>query len=89
MLKPSYTNQFRRDLKLMGRRGKDPEKYKDVAKDLIAEKPLPDKLRNHKLAGAYRDRWECHLEPDWLLIYRLSGEEITFERTGTHSDLFE
>jgi mRNA interferase YafQ len=89
MLRPSYTNQFQKDLKLMLQRGKRVEKFKDVASRLIALNVLDTRLRNHKLSGNYKDRWECHLEPDGLLIYKLSGNEIIFERTGTHSDLFE
>ncbi|HEV2354624.1 MAG TPA: type II toxin-antitoxin system YafQ family toxin [Puia sp.] len=89
MLKPSYTNQFQKDIKLMGRRGKPLEKFKETAGRLISREPLEPRLRNHKLTGNYKDRWECHLEPDWLLIYKLSGDEIIFERTGSHSDLFE
>jgi mRNA interferase YafQ len=89
MLNPSYTNQFQKDLKLMVRRGKPVEKFKEVANRLIAQGVLDARLRNHKLSGNYKDRWECHLEPDWLLVYKLSGNEIVFERTGTHSDLFE
>ncbi len=89
MLIPSYTNQFQKDLKLMIRRGKLVEKFKDVASCLISQSVLEPRFRNHKLSGNYKDRWECHLEPDWLLIYKLSGSEIIFERTGTHSDLFE
>ena len=89
MLNPSYTNQFQKDLKLMLRRGKPVEKFKEVALRLIAQSVLDARLRNHKLSGNYKDRWECHLEPNWLLIYKLSGNEIIFERTGTHSDLFE
>jgi mRNA interferase YafQ len=89
MLHPSYTNQFQKDLKLMLRRGKPVEKFKEVANHLIAQSVLDAPLRNHKLSGNYKERWECHLEPDWLLIYKLSGNEIIFERTGTHSDLFE
>ena len=89
LLTPSYTNQFQKDLKLMLRRGKPVEKFKDAANQLIAQSVLGARLRNHKLSGNYKDRWECHLEPDWLLIYKLSGNEIIFERTGTHSDLFE
>ena len=89
MLNPSYTNQFQKDLKLMLRRGKPVEKFKEVTNRLIAQLVLDARLRNHKLSGNYKDRWECHLEPDWLLIYKLSGNEIIFERTGTHSDLFE
>ena len=89
MLKPSYTNQFQKDLKLMGRRGKSLEKFKQVANSLISQEILEARFRNHKLTGSYKDRWECHLEPDWLLVYKLFGDEIIFERTGTHSDLFE
>jgi mRNA interferase YafQ len=89
MLSPSYTNQFQKDLKLMLRRGKAVEKFKEAANHLIAQRVLDARFRNHKLSGNYKDRWECHLEPDWLLIYKLSGNEIVFERTGTHSDLFE
>ena len=89
MLNPSYTNQFQKDLKLMLRRGKAVEKFKEVANRLIAQSVLDTRLRNHKLSGNYKDRWECHLEPDWLLVYKFSGNEIIFERTGTHSDLFE
>lgn len=89
MLKPSYTNQFQRDLKLMDRRGKPMDKFKEVANRLISESSLEPRHRNHKLMGNYKDRWELHLDPDWLLIYKLSGEEVIFERTGTHSDLFK
>ena len=89
MLNPSYTNQFQKDLKLMVRRGKPAEKFKQVANHLISRETLGPRFRNHKLTGNHKDRWECHLEPDWLLVYNLSGNDIIFERTGTHSDLFE
>jgi mRNA interferase YafQ len=56
---------------------------------LTKEESLDPKYRNHKLTGNYRDHWECHIEPDWLLIYRLTKTEIIFERTGTYSDLFK
>ena len=56
--------------------------------DIIEEKPLAAKLRNHKLTGNWKDHWECHIAPDWLLIYKLSGEDVIFERTGSHADLF-
>ena len=55
---------------------------------LIAEKSLDIRHRDHPLLGNYTGRRECHLEPDWLLIYNLDGEDIVFERTGTHADLF-
>ncbi len=56
---------------------------------IIEEQPLPDSYKDHKLIGNYADRRECHIEPDWLLIYYVTKEMIIFERTGTHSDLFK
>ena len=64
------------------------EKIKDVMNDLINEKPLAAKHRNHKLKGNFVGYWECHITPDWLLIYKKDDEKIYFARTGTHSDLF-
>ncbi len=72
----------------MLRRGKDPEKLKLVMTTLINEEPLPLRHHNHALVGNYRDRRECHVEPDWLLIYKTQADENIFERTGSHSDLF-
>ena len=89
MLVPSFTTQFKRDLKLMEKRGKDAEKFKTVATLLIEQKTLAPSYKNHKLSGNYAGRWECHLEPNWLLVYKLSSNEIIFERTGTHADLFD
>jgi len=88
MLKPSYTKQFDRDLKRVLKRGKDKEKIKHIISRLINEERLEPKYRDHKLVGNYEGRRECHIESDWLLIYKLEKEEIIFERTGTHSDLF-
>jgi mRNA interferase YafQ len=56
---------------------------------LINGERLEPKYRNHPLVGKYVGRWECHIEPDWLLIYKLEGDQIVFERTGTHSELFK
>ena len=89
MRTPSYTRQFERDLQLAQRRGKDIGKLKVVVTALINEEPLAERYLDHPLKGNYRGRRECHLEPDWLLIYKLHGDEIIFERTGRHSDLFE
>ena len=88
MLTPVYTNQFEKDLKKMLRRGKDAEKLKAVISMLVDEIPLPQKYRDHVLLGNFKARRECHIEPDWLLMYRVSEDKIIFERTGTHSDLF-
>lgn len=88
MLTPIYTKQFEKDLSSQKKRGKDIEKLKAVFEILVNEKNLPEKNKNHKLSGTYAGRWECHIESDWLLIYKIEGNDITFERTGTHSDLF-
>ena len=61
---------------------------KDVMEKLIEEKPLDPKHRNHKLKGDFVGYWECHVAPDWLLVYKKDGERIYFARTGIHSDLF-
>mgnify|MGYP002642360788 CR=1 FL=1 len=89
MCTPSYTTQFERDLRLQKRRGKDIEKLKQILTALINEEPLAERYRDHTLKGNFKNRRECHIEPDWLLIYKLNDTEIIFERTGRHSDLFE
>jgi len=89
MLIPSYTGQFAKDLKRMLKRGKSHEIIKDVIKKLINEERLGTNYRDHGLIGNYKGRRECHIDPDWLLIYKKMEGEIIFERTGTHSDLFE
>lgn len=89
MPKAIFTRRFQRDVKRMQKRGKDFQKFKDIATTLIAGESLAEKHRNHKLTGNYVGRYECHVEPDWLLIYVLRNEEIIFERMGTHADLFE
>lgn len=88
MRTPSFTRQFERDLRLMQRRGKDIAKLRSVMTLLIEEQPLPERLRDHPLVGNWIGRRECHIEPDWLLIYKLPDDEIIFERTGRHVDLF-
>ena len=89
MRRPSYTTQFERDLRLQQRRGKDIEKLKQLLTTLINEEPLAERYRDHPLKGNFKNRRECHIEPDWLLIYKLNDAEIIFERTGRHSALFE
>lgn len=88
-LVPKTTGRFEKDVKLMKRRGKDLAKLRGIMQKLIDQKPLEPKHRNHSLVGNYVGRRECHIESDWLLIYKLGEEWILFERTGTHSDLFE
>ena len=89
MLKFRNTKQFRKDLKRMIKSGKNVDKFREVAEKLIQEVPLEKQYKDHKLMGRYKGRRECHLEPDWLLIYYIKKETITFVRTGTHADLFK
>lgn len=89
MRSPSYGRQFERDVKLAKKRGKDLAKLASLVEMLTKGETLPPRLRDHYLTGNYAGRRECHLEPDWLVIYRLIGDdEVRFERTGAHSDLF-
>ena len=89
MLKPVYAKQFNKDIKCSKKRGKDLEKLKDVICLLVEKKKLPVKNKGHKLTGNFHEYRECHIEPDWLLIYKIEDRYIYFVRTGTHSDLFE
>lgn len=90
MYRPVTTNRFGRDLKRSAKRGKDLTKIKSIMLSLAAGEVLLDKYKDHALIGNFSQRRECHIEPDWLLIYKLDPEamEIIFERTGSHSDLF-
>ena len=89
MRTPVYTKQFSKDVKLAQRRGKNMEKLKLIARSLVADEHLDPIHRDHKLIGDYALRRECHIESDWFLIYKMQGNTIPFERTGTHSDLFQ
>ena len=88
MLKPYFERKFKKDIDLAIKRGKKFFKLKVIINDLINEVPLAEKHRNHKLKGEFEGCWECHIEPDWLLVYRIDVDMIIFIRTGTHSDLF-
>jgi mRNA interferase YafQ len=89
MLKPVATKQFKKDFKKVGRQGKDVKKVEAIMAKLAAQEKLEIKHQDHKLTGNFKDRRECHVEPDWLLIYKIQGDKIIFERTGSHSDLFK
>lgn len=88
MLKPKYRNTFKRDVRVAERRGKDIAQLKEIMRMLAEEKQLPIKYKDHPLKGNYNGRRECHVQSNWLLIYKIESEVIVFERTGTHSDLF-
>lgn len=85
------TAQFRKDYKRMKKRGKDMTLLKDVINSLLNEEKLPDKNRDHALVGKYLGFRECHIEPDWLLVYEITGDSLTLvaNRTGSHGDLFK
>jgi len=89
MLSPAYTKQFDRDTKRMEKRGKNLEKLKIVIRSIVAEEALDAIHRDHKLIGNWKARRECHIESDWLLIYKVETDRVVFERTGTHPDLFQ
>lgn len=84
------SNQFRKDLKLAQKRGYDLDKIKKVIIALAGGETLEAKYRDHALTGDYSGFRECHIQPDWLLIYQISGDRLILflARTGTHSDLF-
>ena len=82
------TSQFKRDVKQMQRQGKDLGKLKEVLESLVKDEKLSRKYRDHVLVGQYKGTRECHIEPDWLLIYELAESEVVLIRTGSHSDLF-
>ena len=82
------TAQFKRDLKLCNRRHYDIAKLQKVLDLLMAGQALPAKFRDHPLVGNWLPKRECHIAPDWLLIYETNETEVRLARTGTHSDLF-
>ena len=88
MLSFVYSSQFKKDMRLAKRRGKDLVKIKKLMDLILMEETLSPRHRDHCLQGSYVGRRECHVEPDWLLIYKPMPGKIIFERTGTHSDLF-
>ncbi len=82
-------SQFKKDVKLLLKRGKDLSKLKRIMENLANGEALPARNKDHPLKGTLKDCRECHLEGDWLLIYRLEGSELCLVRTGSHADLFE
>ncbi len=81
--------QFKRDVKRLKKRNKGFEKLKTTIQLLVEGEKLPPKFMDHKLKGTSKDCRECHIEPDWLLIYRIEGSELCLVRTRSHADLFK
>ncbi len=85
----NYTTQFKKDLERAKRQNRSLKPLHMVIELLVSNSPLPTKFRDHKLIGNFKNHRECHLEPDFLLIYLINDEELYLERLGTHSDLFK
>lgn len=90
MLEIRYSTKFKKDYKSIIKRGYNPQLLQDVLNVLINEQSLPPKYKDHNLSGNYEGHRECHITPDWLLIYKIEHEILTLSltRTGSHSDLF-
>lgn len=90
MLTLEATSKFRKEYKLAKKRGLDMNLLETVIDTLLEEKPLDEKYRDHALSGNYSGFRECHIQPDWLFIYKIDGERLVLvaARTGSHSDLF-
>jgi mRNA interferase YafQ len=80
--------QFKRDVKLAERRGKDLAKLRELILLLVEGDPVPPRYKDHSLSGNWKHHRDCHIEPDWLLLYKIDGDDLHLVRTGTHSDLF-
>ena len=89
-LKLVPTTQFKKDYKRVKKRGLDMSELQSVLDKLCAEEPLEERYRDHALVGRYVGFRECHIRPDWLLIYAVDKEQLilTASRTGSHADLF-
>ena len=89
MLEPIYTTLFRKQFKLMQKRGMQMMGLREVMDMIINKQPLPQKHCNHPLRGDWKGAFDCHIQGDWVLIYEpdLKANTVTFHRTGTHSDL--
>jgi len=89
MLPIRPTAQFKKDLKRAARQKRDLKKAKQVLEILSLPQPLPEAYKDHKLKGSWQDFRECHIEPDWLLIYTITDFELRPTRLGSHGELFE
>ena len=89
MLLLAPSGHFKRDVKRAAKRGKDMQKLREVIDLLLAETPLPTRYRDHPLKGNWIGWRDLHIEPDWLLIYRIANERLELAASGTHADLFD
>ena len=89
MLEISFTGQFKKDYKLCKKRDYNMKLLQEIIYTLAIPEELPIKNRDHNLSGNYVNKRECHIMPDWLLIYQIEENQLVLYRTGTHSDLFK
>jgi len=84
-----YSSQFKKDFRKIESQGKDLTQLKTLISLLLENQPLEPKYRDYKLTGKWKNHRDCHIQPDWLLIYRIDGDALFLERTGSHSELFK
>jgi mRNA interferase YafQ len=84
-----YTTQFKKDYKRIGKQNKDLGKLRTVIKKLLTGQLSEPKYKDHQLSGNWKGHRDCHIEPDWILIYRITVDDLYLERTGSHSELFK
>lgn len=91
MLNARFSGKIQKELKLLAKRGRGITKFEQTVELLIQNRSLPKPFKDHPLKGDWSDYRECHIEPDWLLVYKINNEtsELYLARTGTHSDLFK
>ena len=84
-----YSSQFKKDFKKIQSQGKNISQLEIVIETLLKKQALESKYRDHKLVGKWKNHRDCHIEPDWLLIYHLTEDALYLERTGSHAELFK
>ena len=89
MLNLRTSNRFKKDLQKVMSQGKSYDKFRAILEMLLNQKPLPARYRDHSLIGNWQDRRELHIEPDWLLVYKIEDDTLILERTGPHAALFK
>jgi mRNA interferase YafQ len=82
------TTAFERDLRRVNKQGKDLDKLETIVNTLQSREKLPARCRPHSLRGIWTGHWDCHVEPDWLLLYKVTDEALILVRTGSHAELF-
>ena len=83
------TKVFEKDLKRVGKHGRNLDKLETVVNLLQSQQPLPARCKPHPLRGNWTGHWDCHVQPDWLLLYRVAETALILVRTGSHAELFE